>query len=160
MCKKFISIVVLLCFITSITGCATLMNGPKQKVGISSTPSGASVSVDGVSFGKTPVAANLNRNDDHIVIIKMDGYEPYETMLTKKVSGWVWGNILIGGLIGLVIDALSGGLYQLTPEQVEATLAKSGMSHLYKEDTLYVTVVLNPEPGWQKIGSLKPIRAD
>ena len=160
MCRKFISIVVLLCFITSISGCATIMHGTKQKVGISSTPSGASVNVDGVSYGKTPVAANLDRNDDHIVVIKMDGYEPYETMLTKKVSGWVWGNILIGGLIGLAVDALSGGLYKLTPEQVEATLAKKGMSHLYKEDTLYVTVVLKPESTWQKIGSLKPVSVD
>ncbi|MDK2964381.1 MAG: hypothetical protein PWQ29_1775 [Verrucomicrobiota bacterium] len=43
----------------------------------------------------------------------MDGYLPDETTLTKKVSGWVRGNLVFGGLIGLAVDAISGGMAQL-----------------------------------------------
>jgi hypothetical protein len=49
---------------------------------------------------------------------ELPGYAPYEMAFTKSVSGWVWGKVLFGGLIGLGVDAISGGLYYLTPEQV------------------------------------------
>jgi hypothetical protein len=33
-------------------------------------------------------------------------------------SGWVWGNIAFGGLIGLGVDFISGGAYQLYPDNL------------------------------------------
>jgi hypothetical protein len=36
----------------------------------------------------------------------------------------VWGNIVFGGIIGLAVDAITGGLYKLAPEQVSAQLAR------------------------------------
>lgn len=41
----------------------------------------------------------------------------------RKMCGWVWGNILIGGLIGLGIDAISGGAYATETKMInlEAT---------------------------------------
>jgi hypothetical protein len=83
------------------------MQGTKQQIGISSNPSGANVIIDGKNFGNTPLTAELSRKDNHIVKIELDGFLPYETTLTKKVSGWVAGNIIFGGLIGLAIDAIS-----------------------------------------------------
>ena len=145
-----VSLSILLC-----TGCATIMNQTSQSIGISSNPTGATVTVDSAPHGKTPVVARLSRRDNHIVRLELDGYKPYETTLTRRVSGWVWGNIVFGGLIGLAIDAISGGLYKLTPDQIQAELRKEGQnSLLLKEDQLYVAVVLTPNPHWQKIGQL------
>jgi len=155
MFKQLMCLGVLLGFVTSLTGCASIMHGTSQEVGISSAPTGASVSINGVDYGKTPLVAKLKRKDNHVIKIELAGYEPYETTLTRKVSGWVWGNIVFGGLIGLVVDAMTGGIYKLTPEQVEAALTKQGMAFLSKDDTLCVAVVLKPDPSWEKIGSLK-----
>lgn len=160
MFKRLVLLSLLLCFSISVSGCATVMGGTTQKVGISSTPSGALVRVNGVSQGKTPLIANLRRKDNHMVKIELEGYEPYETTLTRHVSGWIWGNIIVGGLIGLGIDALTGGLYKLTPTEINAELRRQGISRIDQEDTLCVAVVLKPDPSWQKIGSLKPIRAN
>lgn len=66
--------------------------------------------------------AKLSRSDNHIVRIQMDGYQPFDATITRSVSGWVWGNLVFGGLIGLAVDATSGGLYKLTPEQVSAQM--------------------------------------
>ncbi len=44
--------------------------------------------------------------------------------LNRKVSVWVWGNIVFGGLIGLPIDALTGGLYKIEPDVVSAELIR------------------------------------
>lgn len=136
-------------------GCGTIIHGTNQDIGVSSTPSGASVTVDNKSYGKTPAIVKLSRKDNHIVKIELAGYQPFEATITKSVSGWVWGNILFGGLIGLAVDAISGGLYKLSPEQVSGMLSKEGMGHLYQKDTIYVAVVLKPNPSWQRVATLK-----
>src|SRR5882724_5849028 len=99
-------------------GCASIMHGTSQDVGISSQPSGAEVTLDNAPAGKTPVVTHMKRGDNHILKLELPGYAPYEATFTKSVSGWVWGNILFGGLIGLGVDAITGGLYNLTPEQL------------------------------------------
>ncbi len=139
-----------------LTSCASIIHGGSQDVGISSSPTGASVAVDNRPYGTTPVIAHLTRKDNHIVKIDLSGYQPFEATLTRKASGWVWGNIVFGGLIGLAVDAISGGLYNLTPEQITATLSKSTTAQKY--GSIYIAVVLKPEPGWQKIADLKPLK--
>lgn len=101
------------------------MHGTRQDIGISSNPSGAIVMVDGSQFGKTPVIANLQRGKSHVITIHKDGYEDASLTTSADVSGWVWGNILFGGLIGLAVDAIGGGLYTLNPATVNANLQKS-----------------------------------
>lgn len=138
----------------SLSACATIMHGTSQEVGISSTPSSATVMVDNKELGKTPVVAKLKRKDNHIVKIELPGYKPFEATLTRKTSGWVWGNIVFGGLIGLAVDATSGGLYKLTPEQVAAQMA-AGTTAKLSRDGIYVIVALEPGAGWNKVGQLE-----
>ena len=87
------------------------MHGTSQDLGISSSPTNATVMIDNVDAGKTPLVGKLSRKDNHIIKIQLGGYQPFEGTVTRKVSGWVWGNILFGGVIGLAVDAISGGLY-------------------------------------------------
>jgi len=68
------------------------------------------------------------------------------------VSGWVWGNLVIGGLVGLAVDAISGGLYKLTPDQMTATLSKQ--TSATDAGMLQIFIVLRPDPDWQRIGQL------
>ena len=135
-----------------VAACATIMHGTNQEVGLSSTPTNARVIVDNKPMGNTPVVAKLARKDNHIVRFELDGYQPFEATLTRRTSGWVWGNIVFGGLIGLAVDAMSGGLYKLTPEQIAGGMATQTASAT--SDGLYVAVVLRADPTWQKIGQL------
>lgn len=135
-------------------GCASIMHGTTQDIGISSSPTNARVSVDNTPLGNTPVVAKLSRGDNHMVRIELDGYAPFEATLTKKVSGWVWGNIVFGGLIGLAVDAISGGLYNLTPEQIAGQMAKQGASLEQNAEGIYVVLVRQVDPSWQRIGTL------
>jgi hypothetical protein len=138
-------------------GCATIIHGSSQDVSINSTPSGAEVTADNVPSGKTPVMLHLKRGDAHTIQVNVPGYLPYEIILTKSVSGWVWGNLLFGGLIGLAVDAISGGLYYLNPEQVQAQLAQQPQTApkvSAKGDELPILVVLSPDPSWKRVGQL------
>ena len=135
-------------------GCASIMHGTTQKIGISSAPTGAKVTVNNMPLGNTPVFADLKRGQEHIVTIEMEGYEKSQLTLTKSVSGWVWGNIVFGGLIGLAVDAISGGFYKLSPEQLNAELRKNGANVSSTKDGIIVVAVLQPDPAWKKIGNL------
>ena len=154
---KTVARVVALCLASvSVVSCATIIHQTRQDVGIASAPTGASVTVDNKPYGKTPLVADLKRKENHFVKVELAGYETFEVTITHKVSGWIWGNIAFGGLIGLAIDAISGGMYKLTPDQVVAQLQKQGSAALLRKDALYIAVVLAPESSWEKIGQLEP----
>jgi len=142
--------------LVSLAGCATIMHGTTQDLGISSTPTAATVTVDKMEKGSTPVIAKLSRKDNHTVHIELPGYLPFEATVTRKTSGWVWGNIVFGGLIGLAVDAITGGLYNLTPEQITAQMASSKTTLVVPtgKNQIMVFLVRQPEADWQQIGML------
>ncbi len=136
------------------SSCASIISGSKQNINFNSTPSGATVWVDDVNLGVTPVIAQLERiKKNQKVKIELQGYKPYELILNRKTNGWIWGNILFGGIIGIIIDASSGAMYRLTPDQIEAQLA-NGVVMNRKNDT-YIGVVMTADASWEKIGNLE-----
>jgi hypothetical protein len=145
----------------TLNGCATILRGTGHGIGISSQPPGAEVTIDNEIYGITPVSAKLKRKDNHHVVIQMEGYQPYEIMLTRQTSGWVFGNILFGPgvLIGLAVDAISGAMYSLTPDQVSADLPAAKSEASLEEGTLYVVLVPKADPSWHKVGQMKRIAA-
>jgi len=148
--------VMLFLSIVSLAGCGTIMHGTSQRIGISSSPSGATVIVDRTNnMGRTPVFVDLERLDTHIIRIEMPNYAPLEMTITRKISTWAWGNIIFGMGVGLAIDAISGGLYKLDPERIHSVFP-SGQVTISKDlkKGLYIAVVLKPKPEWQKIGQL------
>lgn len=133
----------------TLVGCGSIINGTTQPISFSSTPAAARVSINGVEYGNTPVTVPLPRKGSHAVVLKLDGYEPYSINLTRGVSGWVWGNLVFGGLIGLAVDAGTGGMYKLTPEQVNSTLNVQKATN-----GLFVIVLMRPLEGAEKVGQL------
>lgn len=138
-----------------LSSCATIMHGTTQSIGISSNPSKAGIWVDGQYFGETPMIVKLNRKDNHFLKIQLQGYQTYETTLTREMSGWMFGNIVFGGFIGLAVDAISGGIYRLTPEQVNAQMCQDNMTCMKNGDNSYIAIVLEPDASWEKIGQLE-----
>jgi len=156
--KLFRNILLIAGFVLVAQSCGTIIQGTTQQIGISSTPSNAAVTINGRDIGSTPLMVDLKRKDSHIVRISLAGYENYETTLTRKVSGWVWGNIVFGGIIGLVVDASTGGMYKLTPEQIEAQMRSNQARVTDGENTLYIAITLHADPQWEQVGSLTPVQ--
>ena len=152
---KNLSFLILFIAIIISSSCATIMLGTTQEVSISSNPSGAMVTNNGLQLGKTPVLADLKRKGNHNIKIELEGYQPYEVRLARKASGWVFGNIIFGGIPGLIVDVITGGMYVLKPEQVQAELRKSGAKISLGKNQMLIAVTMEPDPGWQKIGELK-----
>jgi len=94
--------------------CAVI--GPKyQKVPVTSNPPQAKITVDNKLVGQTPVNIKLRRNEEHLIRIEMDGYEPAEIVVSpatgdeKSVGSAVMAGIpltLIGMTFGVLMSLL------------------------------------------------------
>ena len=108
----------LIVFAAATTGCASVINGTTQEIGFRSVPSGATVSVSGQAAA-TPTTLKLSRDKDHTATFKTEGQPDRQTNLKQKLSGAFFGNLLLGGLIGMVVDMSNGAAYNLSPENIE-----------------------------------------
>ena len=94
--------------------CAVI--GPKyQKVPVTSNPPQAKITVDDKFVGQTPVNLKLRKNEEHLIRIEMDGYEPAEIVVSpatgdkKSVGSAVMAGIpltLIGMTFGVLMSLL------------------------------------------------------
>jgi hypothetical protein len=58
-----------------------------------------------------------------------NGYDTKTVPVEFKLDGWYFGNILLGGLIGmLIIDPATGAMYKLETEFLNETLVQSTAS--------------------------------
>ena len=142
-------------FYCCLTNCATIIHGSKQNVVIVSEPRIANIQIDGIDAGRTPLVVKLSRRNKHFVKIDLDGYTPYEITLHRNISGWFFGNILLGGIVGIAVDAATGAIYNLSPKDIYGDLNAASTSLKKTEKELYVTVVLKPNAEWNKVGQLE-----
>jgi hypothetical protein len=116
----FITISIISAFL--LTSCATVINTTTQSVSIKSEPPNARLTIDGKKFGITPQVVNLERGSDHLIRLELDGYDIYETQVTRKISAWYWSNILNGFIFGGLLDYINGSMYNLLPERMDIEL--------------------------------------
>jgi PEGA domain-containing protein len=109
-------------------GCGTVVNGTTESVVISSEPEGAMITVDNQPRGPTPNTVELSRKAIHTVQLQKPGYVPYQATINQSSSNWIWGDVLFGGILGFLVDAASGGMYDLQPTQVSAQLREDGQA--------------------------------
>lgn len=122
---KKLPIIAVVVFSFLMASCSTIFNGDKSQVKVNSTPSDAKVFVNGNEMGRTPAVLNLKRGERHVIEIKMDGYQTYKLETSKTITGWFWGNLVCGGILGFVIDLATGNAYDVDPGFIQVTLEKS-----------------------------------
>ncbi len=110
-------------------GCASVTRGTTENISIASTPAGATAEISGLDIPTacvTPCVVQAKRNADITVTVNKDGYEAQTIPLTKEVPGTgaagFAGNILLGGLVGMGVDAVTGAAQDHKPNPVIVTL--------------------------------------
>jgi hypothetical protein len=115
-------------------GCASIVHGGDRTVTVRSAPPGARVSVrtlEGsvVATATTPCTVRLDpkrgyfKGQNYLVRLELAGYTPFELPLQPQVSGWYFGNILLGGVIGMVaVDPVTGSMWNLQPDKLDIRL--------------------------------------
>ncbi|MAS09999.1 PEGA domain-containing protein [Salinisphaera sp.] len=127
-----------------LSGCATIVSDTTQTVSFESEPSGATVKVDGLTIGVTPVSARLDKRDNQLVTFELTGYKTAKKELATKTDPWFFGNLITGGLFGSTTDFASGAVYEYSPDQYFVTLTPKnsvGLSNSRQQIKRYVVVV-------------------
>jgi hypothetical protein len=114
--STFVAIVV------AFSGCATIVNGTTEKIQLSSTPDSAQATIDGSQTVTTPTTVELSRGDEHTITFHKDGYQDDTEKLTSSTSGWIWGNLLVGGIVGAVADGETGAGKKLSSDALNIAL--------------------------------------
>lgn len=121
----------LTCAVFALAGCASIVSGTKQKVIITSVPDAADVKIERVTLatnsteweGKTPATVKLARKGHYLVTVSMKGYQKIEIPVEDGgMNGWVWGNLALGGIIGMIIDVTDGAAKNLSPDEINVKL--------------------------------------
>jgi len=143
----------------AITGCATIVHSGPRPVSVASTPEGAKVSIydrDGhlVQTNTTPFLAELPtkyryfQGQTYRLVFEMPGHETTEVNLGSSLSGWYLGNVIFGGLIGLlVVDPMTGAMYNLTPDKIEQPLSATQAQVLRDKKGLLVVLASQTTEG-------------
>ncbi|MCK5565591.1 MAG: PEGA domain-containing protein [Planctomycetes bacterium] len=122
--RKTVLLLVLLLLSSLLTGCGTIIHGKYQTVPVSSEPSGAQVRSSSGQTCITPCELNLLRDNEYVLVAELDGYHAQQTNLGKDTSGWFWGNIILGGIVGGAIDKATGSGDKLVPAKVHIDFTK------------------------------------
>ena len=118
-------------------GCATILAGGPDPVSFDSTPRGATVTLDGVVVGETPCQALVSRQWDKGHLVFEHAGETVEMWASRTFNGAFLGNILIGGVLGMLIDLGSGNVRKSKPFLKVNFATKTGES---------ITLVEPPTP--------------
>jgi hypothetical protein len=114
-----------------VTGCATVTRGTSQNFTVESEPSGAAVTTtNGFQCEATPRTFRMPRRSEFDVTVTREGYQPSTSHVGNRLAAGgaagVAGNVLIGGVIGIGVDAASGAALDLTPNPLRVVLVPEG----------------------------------
>ena len=129
--KLFLSSLLLLL----LSGCSSIISKSEYSVAIDSSPSSSQFVITNeagqrVHSGVTPASVTLKSSagffngETYIVTFTKDGFAEKQFTINSSVDGWYFGNILFGGIIGmLIVDPATGAMYNL-PDRVDVSLDK------------------------------------
>lgn len=107
------------------SACASIVSDNKSTTYIESEPEGARCELHGQDFKRvitTPNSLSLPAEAAPITVAcKADGYRTTTVELDTDVDGWIWGNILLGGGIGFLVD-LARDAGEIYPPQMTVLL--------------------------------------
>ena len=109
-----------------LAGCATITRGTTEVLVINTDPLGADVDISDGHRCRSPCSVELKRKHDYHVIVQKDGYERVDADVRSQIveagAAGLAGNVLIGGLIGVAVDAASGATKGLEPNPLDLRL--------------------------------------
>jgi len=108
--------------ILAVPGCATMTRGTTQVVAIN-TPGvpGATRTLTSSSVGSqtalTPATITLQKGRDNVSVhCTKECYQDGAGVIASNMEGMTAGNIILGGVIGIGVDAASGAMNSYTPD--------------------------------------------
>ena len=112
----------LICVVIGITGCASMFGDNTRQVAVNSQPMGASIYMDGKSYGTTPANITLPNYvyGGKTITLKHAGYADQELQINTAFQNAGLWNIL-NLPIGFIIDGADGNMVKVAPTDTNIT---------------------------------------
>lgn len=125
--RKFTGAITLAAMVLFLPGCGTIFNGTRQNVRLQSTPNATTVRVDpgGGATYTTPTTLNLERKNNYTLTFSKAGYESESISIDRNINGGILVLDILAGLVGVIVDAATGGWYNLSPSDATVSLSPS-----------------------------------
>jgi hypothetical protein len=113
-----------------LSACATMIEGTSDNITVTTTPAGATCTVDreGQRVGAvaaTPGSIRVDKSrHDLSVTCGKEGYVSSTSTVEASFTGTTFANILLGGVVGVVVDAASGANSKY-PADIRVDLAET-----------------------------------
>jgi hypothetical protein len=109
-----------------LSACATVTRGTRQTFKIDSTPTEAKVELSNGETCVTPCVLKLKRRPGFTATFTKDGFQSQTVNVDSELHGGGVaagaGNLLLGGVVGGLVDGSNGSLNSLTPNPLTVTL--------------------------------------
>jgi len=134
--KNALSTCLLLSFFLLLTGCASIMTpGRFRPVPVETFPAGAQVYLNDAYEGTTPLSLRVDRKGTHRLSVQHPGYETFRKEIKPGTNGWIWGNLVFGGLVGIIVDAVNGSSVTPKPGKFAVYLLPPGGDYDDRQQT-------------------------
>jgi hypothetical protein len=131
-----LSILAILAGSLSLGACATVTRGTTEQITFDSQPPAAMRTSTGLTCPTTPCTLEVSRKSEFVATFSKEGYESQDVMVQTRVAGsgvaGFAGNVLIGGVIGMGVDAATGSTLEHYPNPVTVSLAPMAVSSKYR----------------------------
>jgi len=114
--------------VLGFSSCATLFSGgPQQTVNISADQADVHFKITNqnglvVYDGTNPGKLSLPRKYSYNVEVTKNGFAMQTVAINQSVDGWFWGNCCLGGVVGMVIDYVTGNMWDLAPTKISVNM--------------------------------------
>jgi hypothetical protein len=123
--KTKLALFLTVCLVLSLTSCATLFKGTTEEVNFGSNPTGAEVWVDGKLMGTTPINFRLITKKVYLIEFKYQDQTKSVYLNNHVGAGWIVLDVL-GGLVPVIIDAVTGAWYSFDQSNVNVDFRAPG----------------------------------
>ena len=130
----------------TLSGCSTMMNGDTVEVPVTTTPSGATLVLNGESYISPAVVLVPRGEGDFNLHIEKKGFQAVDILLKESIDGWFWGNFLFGGVVGFAVDFITGDAFDIEPELIEEALNGVDVSRSPDGSLQFILVDINKLP--------------
>lgn len=122
------------------SSCASILSKSTYPLSINSNPSNAKISITDkkgkeIYLGNTPATVKLKAGAgffskaEYQVKFSSPGYDEKIVPITFKLDGWYFGNLFLGGFLGmLIIDPATGAMWKIETEFLNETLTRTTAS--------------------------------
>jgi len=134
-----------------LSSCGTIMSPGPFVVPVSSEPPGAVVRYNNGVCGKTPCIITMTRGVGTKFQLELDGYHTMTCDAGDSFNGWVLGNVIFGGVIGLVVDSISGSFQNIDTSPLNVPLiptSEPNVSLFTRSKTIPLPDPTTPADGW------------